>query len=114
MELERYLRNEMDTLAEKWKFEEAQDAKEKYEIVKRYNAKSVIGETDVPDTDMFAYVENDSRAFVNFMHLHRGAVTQSLNLEYVRQRNDTSREEILSHGYRPRWDRGSTESSRRW
>ena len=45
---------------------------------------------------MFAYVENDSRAFVNFMHLHRGAVTQSLNLEYVRQRNDTSREEILS------------------
>ncbi len=96
VELERYLRNEMDTLAEKWKFEEAQDAKEKYEIVKRYNAKSVIGETDVPDTDMFAYVENDSRAFVNFMHLHRGAVTQSLNLEYVRQRNDTSREEILS------------------
>ena len=64
--------------------------------MKRYNAKSVIGETDVPDTDMFAYVENDSRAFVNFMHLHRGAVTQSLNLEYVRQRNDTSREEILS------------------
>lgn len=96
VELERYLRNEMDMLAEKWKFEEAQDAKEKYEIVKRYNAKSVIGETDVPDTDMFAYVENDSRAFVNFMHLHRGAVTQSLNLEYVRQRNDTSREEILS------------------
>lgn len=96
VELERYLRNEMDTLAEKWKFEEAQDAKEKYEIVKRYNAKSVIGETDVPDTDMFAYVENDSRAFVNFMHLHRGAVTQSLNLEYVRQRNDTLREEILS------------------
>lgn len=96
VELERYLRNEMDTLAEKWKFEEAQDAKEKYEIVKRYNAKSVIGEIDVPDTDMFAYVENDSRAFVNFMHLHRGAVTQSLNLEYVRQRNDTSREEILS------------------
>ncbi len=96
VELERYLRSEMDTLAEKWKFEEAQDAKEKYEIVKRYNAKSVIGETDVPDTDMFAYVENDSRAFVNFMHLHRGAVTQSLNLEYVRQRNDTSREEILS------------------
>ncbi len=39
VELERYLRNEMDTLAEKWKFEEAQDAKEKYEIVKRYNAK---------------------------------------------------------------------------
>ncbi len=96
VELERYLRSEMETLAEKWKFEEAQEAKEKYEIVRRYNAKSVIGETDVPDIDMFAYVENDSRAFVNFMHLHRGAVTQSLNLEYVRQRNDTSREEILS------------------
>lgn len=30
------------------------------------------------------------------MHMHRGAVTQSLNLEFVRRRNEVSREEILS------------------
>lgn len=46
---------------------------------------------------MFAYVENEDRAFVNFMHLHRGAVTQSLNLEFRRNSSaEVTREEILS------------------
>ena len=96
VELERILLAEMNELAENWKFEEAQAVKEKYEAVKGYNAKSVIGESNADDADMFAYVENEDRAFVNFMHLHRGAVTQSLNLEYRRHKNEITGEEILS------------------
>lgn len=96
VELERMLLEEMTALSENWKFEEAQAVKEKYEIVRTYNAKRIVGETTAPDTDLFAYVEADDRAYVNFMHLHHGAVTQSLNLEFVRHRNETSREEILS------------------
>lgn len=96
VELEKMLLDEMQRLGENWKFEEAQEVKEKYESVRRYNSKCVIGETDTPDVDMFAYVENDDRAFVNFMHLHRGAVTQSVNLEFVRHGNGQTREEILS------------------
>lgn len=96
MELERMLKDEMTRLSETWKFEEAQTVKDKYEAVRRYNAKRMIGEPTAGETDMFAYVENEDRAFVNFMHLNRGAVTQSLNLEYRRQKTDVSREEILS------------------
>lgn len=96
VELERILRDEMTALSESWKFEEAQAVKEKYEAVKRYNAKTIVGETSTPDMDLFAYVESDDRAYINFMHLHHGAVTQSLNLEYMRRRNETTREEILS------------------
>lgn len=96
VELERMLKEEMSRLSEVWKFEEAQVVKEKYEAVKRYNAKSVIGEPDAPSADMFAYVENEDRAFVNFMHLNRGAVTQSLNLEFRRRNAEVSPEEILS------------------
>ena len=95
VELERFLKDEMTRLSEEWKFEEAQVIKEKYEAVKRYNAKSVIGEPGA-SADLFAYVENEDRAFVNFMHLNRGAVTQSLNLEFRRQKNDVTKEEILS------------------
>ena len=84
VELERNLQDEMKRLSEEWKFEQAQEVKEKYEAVRRYNSRSVVGERAMPDTDMFAYVENDNMAFVNFMHLHRGAVTQSLNLEFRR------------------------------
>lgn len=96
VELECMLLEEMTALSENWKFEEAQAVKEKYEIVRTYNAKRIVGETTAPDTDLFAYVEADDRAYVNFIHLHHGAVTQSLNLEFVRHRNETTREEILS------------------
>ena len=96
VELENVLREEMTKLSDQWKFEEAQVVKEKYEAVRRYNAKSVIGDQGVAVSDMFAYVENEDRSFVNFMHLNRGAVTQSLNLEFRRQKNDVTREEILS------------------
>ncbi|MDE5842757.1 MAG: excinuclease ABC subunit UvrC [Muribaculaceae bacterium] len=93
--LERHLKDEMIRLSEEWKFEEAQVVKEKYEAVTRYNAKSVIARSEEEDIDMFAYVENTSSAYVCFMHLHRGAVIQSLNLEF-RRRGSESREEILS------------------
>ena len=96
LELERVLKEEMNQLSENWKFEEAQAVKEKYEAVQGYNAKSVIGESNGEDADMFAYVENADRAFVNFMHLHRGAVIQSVNLEYRRRSNGAEAPEILS------------------
>lgn len=96
VELERSLLEEMNALSAAWKFEEAQAIKEKYEAVKKYNVKTIVGETARPDADLFGYVENEGRAFVNFMHLRHGAVTQSLNLEYVRRNNEISREEILS------------------
>lgn len=96
VELERHLLEEMNELSEKWKFEEAQAVKEKYESVRKYNVKTIVGETSKPDADLFGYVENEDRAFVNFMHLHHGAVTRSLNLEFVRRQNEITREEILS------------------
>lgn len=95
LQLERYLKEEMERLSAEWKFEEAQVAKEKFEAVKKYNAKSVIAKTDMEDADMFAYEESGDHAFVNFMHLHNGAVVQSLNMEF-RRRLAESREELLS------------------
>ena len=93
--LEKYLKEEMTRLSSEWKFEEAQIAKEKYEILQSYNAKSVVGLTDVADIDMFAYDENGDSAYVNFMHLHHGAVVQSLNMEFRRRLAET-KEEILT------------------
>ncbi len=93
--LEKRLLQEMSELGEQLRFEEAQAVKEKYEAVRRYNAKSVIGMTETPEMDMFAYVEDGNAAYVNFMHLHRGAVVQSLNMEFRRRLAET-REEILS------------------
>lgn len=92
--LEKYLKEEMQRLSEDWKFEEAQELKEKYEIITKYNAKTVIAPSE-EDFDMFAYEESGDSAYVNFMHLHHGAVVQSLNMEFRRKLAET-REEILS------------------
>lgn len=93
--LERQLMAEMQELAAQLRFEEAQVVKEKYEAVRKYNAKSVIGAPEAGDADLFAYVEKDDVACVNFMHLHNGAVVQSVNLEFRRRLAETPAE-ILS------------------
>lgn len=92
--LENHLKEEMAALSEQWKFEEAQEVKEKYEAVRKYNSKTVIAPQE-EDADMFAYAENGDSAYVNFMHLHHGAVIQSLNMEFRRKLAETP-EEILS------------------
>ena len=92
--LENHLKEEMSRLSEEWKFEEAHEVKEKYDSVKKYNAKTVIASPG-EDADMFAYVENGDSAYVNFMHLHHGAVVQSLNMEFRRKLAETPAE-ILS------------------
>ncbi len=95
VQLERHLQEEMSRLSDEWKFEEAQVVKEKYEAVKRYNARSVIGAPETGELDMFAYDESGDSAYICFMHLHRGAVVQSLNLEF-RKRLEETPAEILS------------------
>lgn len=97
VELEKYLLSEMGRLSEAWKFEQAQEVKEKYEAVKRYNAKSVVAKTETAELDIFGFVASDDEdeAVVNFMHLHNGAIIQSINLEYKRCSAST-KEELLS------------------
>ena len=97
VELEKYLLGEMERLSEEWKFEQAQEVKDKYEAVKRYNVKSIVAKTETADLDIFGFVASDDEdeAVVNFMHLHNGAVIQSINLEYKRC-SASSKEELLS------------------
>ncbi|MDE6695360.1 MAG: excinuclease ABC subunit UvrC [Muribaculaceae bacterium] len=97
VELEKYLLEEMERLSSEWKFEQAQEVKEKYEAVKRYNVKSIVAKTEMAELDIFGFVasEDEDDAVVNFMHLHNGAVIQSINLEY-RRCSASSKEEILS------------------
>ena len=94
-ELLDYLRAEMETLSEQLRFEEAQVAKERYLLVERYCAKSVIVSQTIGDVDVFGIDDNDREVFVNYMHVRRGAVVKSLTLEYKR-RLDESQAEILS------------------
>ena len=86
----------MTALAEQMKFEEAQELKEKYLLLEKYKAKSVIVSTTIHSVDVFSYEESDNQVlYVNYLHVRNGSIVQSYTIEY-RKRLDESREEILS------------------
>jgi excinuclease ABC subunit C len=95
-ELLAYLRSEMQSLAEQLKFEEAQELKNKYDLISGYQAKSVIVSQTIDELDVFGTDDDDSTVYINYMHVRRGAVVKSVTLRYKR-RLDESRAELLSY-----------------
>ncbi len=85
-ELMAYLRSEMERLAGELKFEEAQELKEKYQLVERYRAKSVIVSQTVDNVDVFGIDDDGGNdVYINYMHVRRGAVVRSVTLRYRRR-----------------------------
>ncbi len=96
-QLSEHLLQEMGKLSENLKFEEAQVLKEKYLLLEKYRAKSVIVSTTIHNIDIFSYDEDDDAAFVNYMHIRNGSIVQSFTIEY-KKRLDEAKEDILALG----------------
>ena len=95
-ELMEYLRDEMERYASQLKFEQAQEVKERYKLVERYRAKSVIVSTTINEIDVFGIDDDGSNdVYINYMHVRRGAVVRSVTLHY-RRRLDESATELLT------------------
>ena len=85
-ELMNYLRTEMERLAGELRFEEAQALKEKYQLVERYRAKSVIVSQTLDQVDVFGIDDDGGNdVYINYMHVCRGAVVRSVTLKYKRR-----------------------------
>ncbi len=95
-ELLQYLRGEMEKLSMELRFEEAQELKEQYDLIKRYQAKSVIVSQTVEDVDVFGVHDEDNEVYINYMHIRHGAVVKSVTLEY-RRRLDETVPQLLSY-----------------
>ena len=95
-ELLDYLKLEMERLSEELRFEEAQMLKEKYQLVERYQSKSVIVSQTLDDIDVFGIDDDNTDVYVNYMHVRRGAIVRSITLQYKR-RLEESIEQILSY-----------------
>lgn len=85
-----YLREQMEALAVDLRFEEAHELKKKYDLIERYQSKSVIISQVLDQVDVFGLSdEGDKDIFVNYMHLRRGAVVKALTLHYTRSMEET-------------------------
>ena len=77
-----YLLEQMQSLAQAMKFEEAEVLKRKYLLIEKYRVKSVIVNPSIHNIDVFALLRDEGEAYINYMHMRGGAVVQSMTLEY--------------------------------
>ncbi|MBP8945444.1 MAG: excinuclease ABC subunit UvrC [Paludibacteraceae bacterium] len=84
-EISKMLWNEMQQLAAEYKFEEAHAIKQKYDLIENYKAKSIIANTIVENTDVFAYDETENVAYITILRVSKGAVIQGYTIEYQKK-----------------------------
>ena len=107
----RYFRHRMHQLAGEMRFEEAQQIKEKIDILENYQAKSAVVHPGISDVDVFSIVSDPTHAYVNYMQIAHGLVVRSHTLEIKKKLEETD-EELLSLavvGLRERFESASRE-----
>lgn len=96
-ELQRQLRAKMLSLAEELRFEEAQVIKEQYDLIDGYRAKSEVVSNTLHNIDVFAIESDEKEAYINYLHVVNGAITQAFTFEYAKRLDETD-EELLALG----------------
>ena len=90
-----YLLKKMNNLAADYRFEEAQEIKNKYDSIVNYQSKTVITTISDNDIDVFAYDEDEQSAFINMLRINGGCVVQGFTIEY-KKTLDEPKEEIFA------------------
>lgn len=93
--IEDYLTKEMMKAAEELRFEDAQIAKEKLDSIAKYRSKSTIVNPALTNIDVFAIEIDNDEAFVNFLKVTNGTISQAYTFEY-KIRTDEEKDEILA------------------
>ncbi len=96
-DVSRMLLEQMTTLAQEMRFEEAQKIKEKYALIESYRAKSEVVSSILHNIDVFSIEEDEGSAFINYLHITNGAINQAFTFEYKKKLNET-KEELLQLG----------------
>ena len=91
------LLEEMRSLAEEMRFEEAQKIKEKYDLIESYRAKSEVVSSVLHNIDVFSIETDEDSAYINYLHITNGCINQAFTFEYKTRINE-SREELLQLG----------------
>lgn len=107
--IEKKMLDKMLDLSAQLRFEEANDIKEKLLQIKGFREKSQVISNINYNIDIFSFDEDEKSAFVNYMHVVSGAITQAYTFEYKKKLDET-REELLGMGIVEMRNRFSSES----
>ena len=96
-QLERQMLQRMQEHAAKLEFEEAEAIKQKYLLLENYRSKSEVVSCTLHNIDVFNIENNEKVAYINYLHVTNGCITQAFTFEYAK-RLDESDEELLAEG----------------
>ena len=91
----RDLKAQMMDYAARMEFEEAQQIKEKYDLLENYRSRSTVVSQSIHDVEVYSYVDDDETFYVNYMKVVDGAVVQSHSFEMKRRLEETPEELLL-------------------
>ena len=87
-----YFVEKMNEASARLAFEVAQEMKEKWELLENYQARSTVVNPAIHDVDVFSMVADDSLAYINFMKVINGTITQSQTWEVKKKLNEDESE----------------------
>jgi excinuclease ABC subunit C len=83
-----YFHEKMQHAAGRLAFEEAQEYKDKWQLLENYQAKSTVVNPAIHDVDVFSIVSDDQVAYINFMKVINGTITQAQTWETKKKLNE--------------------------
>ncbi|MCH7402549.1 excinuclease ABC subunit UvrC [Belliella kenyensis] len=89
-----FFKTRMQEAAERYEFELAQRFKDKYDLLEKYQAKSMVVNPSIKDLDVFTIVTDEKLAFVNYLKIKNGSIHLTKTVE-LKKRLDESEEEML-------------------
>ncbi len=89
-----YFMAKMQEAAEKLAFEEAHQYKLKLEYLQNYQSKATVVNPSINNVDVFSIVSDESSAYINYLKVNSGTITQSQTIE-VKKKLEESETEIL-------------------
>lgn len=91
------LKAQMKQLAQTLNFEEAQNLKDRLEVLQKYQAKSTVVSPSIRNIDVYSFRKEDDISYVNFLKVVNGAVIHSYTLE-IKSKIDEPDEDLLLSG----------------
>lgn len=96
-EVQKLLYEKMMQAAEELRFEEAEMMKGKYNLLEKFASKSEVVSHTITNIDVFSLTEDDTRAYINYMHVTNGAINQAFTYEFKKKLDETA-DDILTLG----------------
>lgn len=91
----RNLKGDLEKAVADLNFEQAHRLKRKQDLLEKYQSKSTVVNSSITDVDVFSIASEEKYAFVNFLKVMNGTITQTQTIE-LKKRLDETDEELLT------------------